>query len=204
MTKELTREVSGFYLSSHCEVWWIAESVLNMSRSRADGTMSSWLLYFINFTNFHTVSYIIRTPLWTKCASAAAILSNISADENLGVFQDSKFLTEREILLTARTTRELCGLELETCIITHQTWFCISVCSIGKHVLSIGDSHDGCTSLSVTWYRPVPVYPGDSNCVDVVYVTAERTTVSCNATIACSEDKDWPFATATLNLKNIQ
>ena len=41
MTKELTREVSGFYLSSPCEVWWIAESVLNMSRSRADGTMSS-------------------------------------------------------------------------------------------------------------------------------------------------------------------
>ena len=34
MTKELAREVSGFYLSSHCEVWWIAESVLNMSRSR--------------------------------------------------------------------------------------------------------------------------------------------------------------------------
>ena len=38
------------------------------------------LLYFRNFTNFHTVSYIIWTPLWTKCASAAAILSNISAD----------------------------------------------------------------------------------------------------------------------------
>ena len=71
---------SGFYLSSHWEVWWIAESVLNMSRSRADGTMSSWLLYFRNFTNFPTVSYIIWTPLWTKCASAAAILSNISAD----------------------------------------------------------------------------------------------------------------------------
>ena len=34
----------------------------------------------LNFTNFHTVSYIIWTPLWTKCASAAAILSNISAD----------------------------------------------------------------------------------------------------------------------------
>ena len=78
MTKELAREVSGFYLSSPCEVWWIAESVLNMSRS--DGTMSSWLLHFRNFTNFHTVSYIIWTPLWTKCASAAAILSNISAD----------------------------------------------------------------------------------------------------------------------------
>ena len=31
MTKELAREVSGFYLSSPCEVWWIAESVLNMS-----------------------------------------------------------------------------------------------------------------------------------------------------------------------------
>ena len=80
MTKELAREVSGFYLSSPCEVWWIAESVLNMARSRADGTTSSWLLYFRNFTNFHTVSYIIWTPLWTKCASAAAILSNISAD----------------------------------------------------------------------------------------------------------------------------
>ena len=80
MTKELAREVSGFYLSSPCEVWWIAESVLNMSRSRADGTMSSWLLYFRNFTNFHTVSYIIWTPLWTKCASMAAILSNISAN----------------------------------------------------------------------------------------------------------------------------
>ena len=80
MTKELAREVSGFYSSSPCEVWWIAESVLNMSRSRADGTTSSWLLYFRNFTNFHTVSYIIWTPLWTKCASAAAILSNISAD----------------------------------------------------------------------------------------------------------------------------
>ena len=80
MTKELAREVSGFYLSSPCEVWWIAESVLNMSRSRADGTMSFWLLYFRNFTNFHTVSYILWTPLWTKCASAAAILSNISAD----------------------------------------------------------------------------------------------------------------------------
>ena len=129
MAKELAREVSGFYLSSYCEVWWIAESVLNMSRSRADGTMSSWLLYFRNFTNFHTVSYTIWTPLWTKCASTAAILSNISADENLGVFQDSKFLTEREILLTARTTRELCGLELETWSITHQTWFCVSVCS---------------------------------------------------------------------------
>ena len=81
MTKELAREVSGFYLSSHWEVWWIAESVLNMSRSRADGTMSSWLLYFRNSTNFPTVSYIIWTPLWTKCASAAAILSNISANE---------------------------------------------------------------------------------------------------------------------------
>ena len=80
MTKELAREVSGFYLSSPCEVWWIAESVLNMSRSRADGTMSSWLLYFRNFTNFHSVSYIIWTPLWAKCASAAAILSNISAN----------------------------------------------------------------------------------------------------------------------------
>lgn len=80
MTKELAREVSGFYLSSHCEVWWIAESVLNMSRSRADGTTSSWLLYFRNCTNFHTVSYIIWTPLWTKYASAAAILSNISAN----------------------------------------------------------------------------------------------------------------------------
>ena len=78
MTKELAREVSGFCLSSPCEVWWIA--VLNMSRSRADGTISSWLLYFRNFTNFHTVSFIIWTPLWTKCASAAAILSNISAD----------------------------------------------------------------------------------------------------------------------------
>ena len=76
MTKELARKVSGFYLLSPCEVWWIAEPVLNMSRSIADGTMSSWLLYFRNFTNFHTVSYII----WTKCASAAAILSNISAD----------------------------------------------------------------------------------------------------------------------------
>ena len=84
MTKELAREVSGFYLSSPCEVWWIAESVLNMSRSKADGTMSSWLLYFRNFTNFHTVSYITWTPLWTKCVSAAAILSNISADETLG------------------------------------------------------------------------------------------------------------------------
>ena len=81
MTKELAREVSGFNLSSPYEIWWIAESVLNMSRSRADGTMSSWLLYFRNFTNFQTVSYIIWTPLWTKCASAAAILSNISADE---------------------------------------------------------------------------------------------------------------------------
>ena len=80
MTKELAREVSGFYLSSPCEVWWIAESVLNMSRSRADGTMSSWLLYFRNFTNFHTVSYIIWTALWTKCASAPVILSNISAN----------------------------------------------------------------------------------------------------------------------------
>ena len=60
-------------------IW--AESVLNMSQSRADGTMSSWLSYFRNFTNFHTVSYIIWTPLWTKCASAAAILSNISANE---------------------------------------------------------------------------------------------------------------------------
>ena len=57
MTKELTREVSGFYLSSPCKVWWIAESVLNMSRSRADGTMSSWLLYFRNFTNFHTILF---------------------------------------------------------------------------------------------------------------------------------------------------
>ena len=82
MTKELAREVSCFYLSSHCEVWWIAESILNMSRSRADGTMSSWLLYFRNFTNFHTVSYIIWTPLWAKCASAPAILSNISANAN--------------------------------------------------------------------------------------------------------------------------
>ena len=64
-----------FYLWGHCEVWWIAESVLNMSRSRPGGTMSSWLLYFRTFTNFHTVSYIIWTPLWTICASAAAILS---------------------------------------------------------------------------------------------------------------------------------
>ena len=79
------REVTGFYLSSPCEVWWIAESALNMSRSRADGTMSSWLLYFRNFTNFHTVSYIIWTPLWTKCASAAAILSNISADVSVPI-----------------------------------------------------------------------------------------------------------------------
>ena len=44
MTKELAREVSGFYLSSPCEVWWIAESVLNMSRSRADGTMKISLM----------------------------------------------------------------------------------------------------------------------------------------------------------------
>ena len=80
MTKELAREVSCFYLSSHCEVWWIAESILNMSRSRADRTMSSWLLYFRNFIKFHTVSYIIWTPLWMKCASVAAILSNISAN----------------------------------------------------------------------------------------------------------------------------
>ena len=84
MTKELAREVSCFYLSSHWEVWWIAESVLNMSRSRADGTMSSWLLYFRSFTNFPKVSYIIWTPLWMKCASAAAILSNISANEKPG------------------------------------------------------------------------------------------------------------------------
>ena len=41
--------------------------------------MSSWMLYFGNFTNFHTVAYIIWTPLRTICASAAAILSNISA-----------------------------------------------------------------------------------------------------------------------------
>ena len=41
------------------------------------------MLYLRNFTNFHTVSYIIWTPLWTKCASAAAILSNISADVRL-------------------------------------------------------------------------------------------------------------------------
>ena len=80
MRKELAREVSGFYLSRRCEGWWIAESVLNMSRSRADETMSSWLLYFRNFTNFHTVSYFIWTPLWTKCARASAILSNISAN----------------------------------------------------------------------------------------------------------------------------
>ena len=80
MTKELAREVSCFYSSNHCEVWWIAESILNMSRSRADGTMSSWLLYFRNFTNFHTVSYVIWTPLWAKCASAPAILSNIPAN----------------------------------------------------------------------------------------------------------------------------
>ena len=80
MTKELAREVSCFYSSNHCEVWWIAESILNMSRSRADGTMSSWLLYFRNFTNFHTVSYIVWTPLWAKCASAPAILSNIPAN----------------------------------------------------------------------------------------------------------------------------
>ena len=80
MTKELAREVSGFYLSSHWEVWWIAESVLNMSRSRADGILSSWLLYFRYFTNFPTGSYIIWTPLWAKCASAAVILSNISAN----------------------------------------------------------------------------------------------------------------------------
>ena len=52
MTKELPREVSGFYLSSPSEVWWIAESVLNMSRSRVDGTISSWLLYFRNLYKF--------------------------------------------------------------------------------------------------------------------------------------------------------
>ena len=86
MTKELAREVSGFYLSSPCEVWWI------LSRSRADGTMSSWLLYCRNFTNFHTVSYIIWTPLWTKCASAAAILSNISADDDQEIFRDDSFI----------------------------------------------------------------------------------------------------------------
>ena len=80
MTKELAREVSGFYLSSPSEVWWIAESVLNMSRSIADGTMNSWSLYFRNFTNFHTVCYIFWTPWWTKCASVATILSNISAN----------------------------------------------------------------------------------------------------------------------------
>ena len=86
MTKELAREVSGFYLSSPCEVWWIAESVLNVSRSRADGTTSSWLLYFRHCTNFHTVIYIIWTPLWTKCARAAAILSNISADHEIDFY----------------------------------------------------------------------------------------------------------------------
>ena len=93
MTKELAREVSGFYLSSPCEVWWLAESVLNMSRSRADRTMSSWLLYFRNFTNFFTVSHIIWTPLWTKCTSAAAILSNISADEKRKIEQLQAFKT---------------------------------------------------------------------------------------------------------------
>ena len=87
-TKEMAREVSGFYLSSHWQVWWIAESVLNMSRSKADGTMSSWLLYFRTFTNFPTVSCIIWTPLWTKCASAAASLSNISA--NVCAWQTNK------------------------------------------------------------------------------------------------------------------
>ena len=88
MTKELAREVSGLYLSSHCEVWWIAELILNMSRPRADRTMSSWLLYFRNFTKFHTVSYIIWTPLWTKCARAATILSNISANACVGLTKD--------------------------------------------------------------------------------------------------------------------
>ena len=29
------------------------------------------IVIFRNFTNFHTVSYIIWTPLWKKCASAA-------------------------------------------------------------------------------------------------------------------------------------
>ena len=58
MKKELAREASGFYLSSHCEVRWIAQSVLNISQLRTDGTLSSWLLYLRNVTNFHTVSYL--------------------------------------------------------------------------------------------------------------------------------------------------
>ena len=60
-----------------------------MSRSRAYGTMSSWLLYFRNSTNFHTVSYITWTPLWTTCASAAAILSYISANVLRGLIKES-------------------------------------------------------------------------------------------------------------------
>ena len=38
------------------------------------------IVIFQKFTNFPTGSYIIWTPLWAKCASAAAILSNISAN----------------------------------------------------------------------------------------------------------------------------
>ena len=74
MTKELAREVSGFYLSSPCEVWWIC-----LDREQTGPRAPDCYILEI-FTNFHTVSYIIWTPLWMKCASVAAILSNISAN----------------------------------------------------------------------------------------------------------------------------
>lgn len=114
---------------------------------------------------------------------------NVLSNQNLGVSKIISF-DRAGGFINRKNHSCVCGSELETCSITHQRWFHVSVCSIRKHVLSIGDSHNGCTALSVTWYRPVPVYSRDSNCVDVVYVTAERTTVSRNATIACSEDKD--------------
>ena len=78
--KELGREVGAFYLSNKYEDREIAKSVLNMYRSRAEWTMSSWLPYFRKFMYLYTFSYIIWTPLWTKGARAAAILSNISAN----------------------------------------------------------------------------------------------------------------------------
>ena len=51
------------------------------------------IVIFWKFTNFHTVSYIIWSPLWTKCTSAAAILSNISADEKRKIEQPQAFKT---------------------------------------------------------------------------------------------------------------
>lgn len=102
--KELGREVGAFNLSKKYEVKETAKSVLKAYPSRAEWTMNPWLPYFRKFMYLHTFSYI-RTPLWTKCARAAAILSNISA--NVGETHIKSYWKEYSFWTKATRTRKL-------------------------------------------------------------------------------------------------